>query len=167
MVRRSRSAFCNDSRHRISNAEKRKIVCPKGKSQVHAVKTLYPKRGVDIVASTLSHACPTRTPGDQSRMYSVLGSFFQRPGDGEEKKRRIEARIPCMRFYSSLTAHPLQQNAPLTRIRHYIRNQTAGQRLPSPSPIPPWSSQTTSNAHAYTRSIVKRYVLILPLSSHI
>ena len=147
--------------------KKEKLCAQRGISQIHAVKTLYPKRGVDIIASTLSHACPTRAPGDQSRMYSVLGSFFQRPGDGEEKKRRIKARIPCMRFYSSLTAHPLQQNAPLTRIRHSIRNQTAGQRLPSPSPIPPWSSQTTSNAHAYTRSTVKWYVLVLPLSSHI
>lgn len=33
-------------------------------------------------------------------MYSVLGTFFQGPVSGEEKKRRIEVRIACMHFFS-------------------------------------------------------------------
>jgi hypothetical protein len=53
-----------------------------------------------FIASTFSHACPTRAPGDPSRMYSVLGTFFQGPVSGEEKKRRTEARIACMCFFS-------------------------------------------------------------------
>ncbi|KAF8554782.1 ribonuclease H-like protein [Imleria badia] len=52
-----------------------------------------------FIASTFSHACPTRAPGDQSRMFSVLGSFFQGPVSGEEKKRRIEARIASERAF--------------------------------------------------------------------
>lgn len=73
-----------------------------------------------FIASTFSHACPTRAPGDPSRMYSVLGSFFQGPVSGEEKKRRIEARIACMRphFKPSTPLTPsLQQNARSTRTR--------------------------------------------------
>lgn len=57
------------------------------------------KTSLPFIASTFSHACPTRAPGDQTRMYSVLGSFFQGPVSGEEKKKRIEARIACMRLY--------------------------------------------------------------------
>lgn len=63
-------------------------------------KTPFP-----FIASTFSHACPTRAPGDQTRMYSVLGTFFQGPVSGEEKKRRIEARIACMRVFTTLD-HP-------------------------------------------------------------
>ena len=58
-------------------------------------KTPFP-----FIASTFSHACPTRAPGDQTRMYSVLASFFQGPVSGEEKKRRIEARLACMRYFT-------------------------------------------------------------------
>ncbi|KAG9316876.1 ribonuclease H-like domain-containing protein [Chiua virens] len=65
-----------------------------------------------FIASTFSHACPTRAPGDQTRMYSVLGSFFQGPVSGEEKKRRIEARIASERAFDkdpSLYLLSLQQ----------------------------------------------------------
>lgn len=54
------------------------------------------KTPLSFIASTFSHACPTRAPGDPTRMYSVLSTFFQGPVSGEEKKRRIEARIACM-----------------------------------------------------------------------
>lgn len=81
-------------------------------------KTPFP-----FIASTFSHACPTRAPGDQTRMYSVLGTFFQGPVSGEEKKRRIEARIACMRVLTHSVppdTPPLQQNALSTRNRRYI-----------------------------------------------
>lgn len=51
-----------------------------------------------FIASTFSHACPTRAPGDQTRMYSVLSSFFQGPVSGEEKRKRIEARLTSERI---------------------------------------------------------------------
>ncbi|KAF8134342.1 hypothetical protein EV363DRAFT_1396762 [Boletus edulis] len=63
-------------------------------------KTLLP-----FIASTFSHACPTRAPGDQTRMYSV-------PVSSEEKKRRIEARIASERAFDkdpSLYLLTLQQ----------------------------------------------------------
>ena len=52
-------------------------------------------QNVTFIAKTFSHACPTRAPGDQTRMHSVLGAFFQSPVSGEEKRRRILERIAC------------------------------------------------------------------------
>jgi hypothetical protein len=55
-------------------------------------------RGVDEIVSTFNHACPARTPGDQTRMYSVLGTVFQ----GRQrlgKKRHIAAQLARMRFF--------------------------------------------------------------------
>ncbi|KAH7907300.1 hypothetical protein BJ138DRAFT_1014736 [Hygrophoropsis aurantiaca] len=52
-----------------------------------------------FIASTFSHACPTRAPGDQTRMYSVLSAFFQGPVSGDEKKKRIQARIASERAF--------------------------------------------------------------------
>ncbi|KAF9232680.1 hypothetical protein BU15DRAFT_54755 [Melanogaster broomeanus] len=57
------------------------------------------KTSIPFIASTFSHACPTRAPGDHTRMYSVLGTFFQGPLSGEEKKKRIEARIASERAF--------------------------------------------------------------------
>ncbi|KAF9483118.1 ribonuclease H-like protein [Pholiota conissans] len=48
---------------------------------------------IPFIASTFSHACPTRAPGDQTRMHSVLSSFFTGPVSGEEKKRRLMQRV--------------------------------------------------------------------------
>ncbi|KAL0067560.1 hypothetical protein AAF712_005275 [Marasmius tenuissimus] len=45
--------------------------------------------GVPFIASTFSHACPTRAPGDQSRMHSVLSTFFNGPISSTEKKKRM------------------------------------------------------------------------------
>jgi RNA exonuclease 1 len=50
---------------------------------------------IPFIASTFSHACPTRAPGDQTRMHSVLSSFFTGPISGEEKKRRLTQRVQC------------------------------------------------------------------------
>ncbi|KZT66208.1 ribonuclease H [Daedalea quercina L-15889] len=48
--------------------------------------------GLPFIGQTFSHACPTRAPGDQTRMHSVLNTFFQGPITGEEKKKRIIER---------------------------------------------------------------------------
>ncbi|PPQ92983.1 hypothetical protein CVT25_000184 [Psilocybe cyanescens] len=48
---------------------------------------------IPFIASTFSHACPTRAPGDQTRMHSVLSTFFTGPVSGEEKKRRLTQRV--------------------------------------------------------------------------
>ncbi|KAI6037556.1 hypothetical protein EDC04DRAFT_3141981 [Pisolithus marmoratus] len=55
---------------------------------------------IPFIASTFSHTCPTRAPGDQTRMYSVLGSFFQGPISSEEKRKRTEARLACTSSFS-------------------------------------------------------------------
>ncbi|KAF9526559.1 ribonuclease H [Crepidotus variabilis] len=47
---------------------------------------------IPFIANTFSHACPTRAPGDSTRMHSVLSSFFSGPVTGEEKKRRQSLR---------------------------------------------------------------------------
>ncbi|KAF8644810.1 hypothetical protein AX16_008267 [Volvariella volvacea WC 439] len=49
--------------------------------------------GMPFVASTFSHACPTRAPGDQMRMHSALSTFFNGPISAEEKKKRIAQRL--------------------------------------------------------------------------
>lgn len=48
--------------------------------------------GVPFIGSTFSHACPTRAPGDQTKMHSVLSTFFNLPISGAEKKRRLEVK---------------------------------------------------------------------------
>ena len=50
---------------------------------------------IPFVASTFSHACPTRAPGDQTRMHSVLSAFFHGPVSGEERRRRAMQRLAC------------------------------------------------------------------------
>lgn len=50
---------------------------------------------VPFINKTFSHACPTRAPGEQTRMHSTISEFFQLPVTGEEKKRRLEERLAC------------------------------------------------------------------------
>ncbi|KAH7889012.1 hypothetical protein F5I97DRAFT_2006350 [Phlebopus sp. FC_14] len=57
------------------------------------------KTPIPFIANTFSHACPTRAPGDHTRMYSVLSAFFQGPVSSEEKKKRIEARLASERAF--------------------------------------------------------------------
>ncbi|KAH9061888.1 hypothetical protein EDB87DRAFT_383981 [Lactarius vividus] len=64
-------------------------------SQSEEAAALY--GGVPFIARTFSHACPTRAPGDTTRMHSVLNTFFQTPVSGEEKKRRLQERISAER----------------------------------------------------------------------
>ncbi|KAF8143342.1 ribonuclease H [Mycena galopus ATCC 62051] len=42
-----------------------------------------------FIASTFSHACPTRAPGDLTRMHSILTAFFQGPITAAELKKRV------------------------------------------------------------------------------
>ncbi|KAF7376664.1 Ribonuclease H [Mycena sanguinolenta] len=42
-----------------------------------------------FIASTFSHACPTRAPGDSTRMHSILTAFFQGPITAAELKKRV------------------------------------------------------------------------------
>ncbi|KAF5346349.1 hypothetical protein D9758_011478 [Tetrapyrgos nigripes] len=46
--------------------------------------------GLPFIASTFSHACPTKAPGDQTRMHSILSTFFSCPITTAERKRRME-----------------------------------------------------------------------------
>ncbi|OJA14787.1 hypothetical protein AZE42_12824 [Rhizopogon vesiculosus] len=47
---------------------------------------------IHFIANTYSHACPTRAPGDQTRMYSVLSEFFQCQVTEEERAKRQAIR---------------------------------------------------------------------------
>ena len=53
---------------------------------------------IPYIASTFSHACPTRAPGEPTRMHSVLSAFFHGPVSGEEKKKRTQQRLACELF---------------------------------------------------------------------
>ncbi|KAL1938459.1 hypothetical protein VTO73DRAFT_11699 [Trametes versicolor] len=52
---------------------------------------------VPFISSTFTYACPTRAPGDQTRMHSVLNAFFQGPVTREERKRRLTERLTSER----------------------------------------------------------------------
>ncbi|KAK0433575.1 ribonuclease H-like domain-containing protein [Armillaria borealis] len=55
------------------------------------------------------HACPTRAPGDQTRMHSVLNTFFTAPISATEKKKREERKENCNSHFPS---ERLQSNDP-------------------------------------------------------
>jgi RNA exonuclease 1 len=57
---------------------------------------------IPFIASTYSHACPTRAPGDQTRMYSVLSEFFQCQVTPQEKAKRQAQRACRYAIYNIL-----------------------------------------------------------------
>ncbi|KAJ7782527.1 ribonuclease H [Mycena maculata] len=50
-----------------------------------------------FIASTFSHACPTRAPGDQTHMHSILTAFFQGPITSAELKKRANTQSNSQR----------------------------------------------------------------------
>ncbi|KAI8992741.1 hypothetical protein BD414DRAFT_521323 [Trametes punicea] len=83
--------------------------------------------GVPFISCTFTYACPTRAPGDQTRMHSVLNAFFQGPVTGEEKKRRLTER---------LTSERAQEKSPM---RYLL---TAEQMIENGYPMPSYMSET-------------------------
>ncbi|OSC98373.1 hypothetical protein PYCCODRAFT_1375441 [Trametes coccinea BRFM310] len=83
--------------------------------------------GVPFISSTFTYACPTRAPGDQTRMHSVLNAFFQGPVSGEEKKRRLTER---------LTSERAQEKSPM---RYLL---TTEQMIENGYPMPSYMSET-------------------------
>ncbi|KAI0632619.1 hypothetical protein C8Q77DRAFT_1118626 [Trametes polyzona] len=83
--------------------------------------------GVPFISSTFTYACPTRAPGDQTRMHSVLNSFFQGPVTGEEKKRRLTER---------LTSERAQEKSPM---RYLL---TKEQMIENGYPMPSYLAET-------------------------
>lgn len=64
--------------------------------------------GVPFICRTFSHALPTKAPGEATKMHSVLSSFFQGPVSGEEKRKRVIARIACKHLsFSPIFCHQL------------------------------------------------------------
>jgi RNA exonuclease 1 len=101
----------------------------------------YPPQPTDpfpFLASKFSHACPTKAPGEQTKMYSVLTAFFQTPVTGEEKKRKLQERLTCKSILSRTAAfltvslcsrtHLGQESTPL---RAFV-GANAGERLSYP-----------------------------------
>ena len=100
--------------------------------------------GVPFIGKTFSHACPTRAPGDQTRMHSVLSAFFQSPVSGEEKKRRILERVKCnvldvfyasfvLMCFVSVTFRVAEQAQEKTPMRYLL---TQEQMIENDYPIP-------------------------------
>ncbi|KAI0365854.1 hypothetical protein BV20DRAFT_982324 [Pilatotrama ljubarskyi] len=83
--------------------------------------------GAPFISSTFTYACPTRAPGDQTRMHSVLNAFFQGPVTGEEKKRRLTER---------LTSERAQDKSPM---RYLL---TAEQMIENGYPMPSYLAET-------------------------
>jgi RNA exonuclease 1 len=86
---------------------------------------------IPFIATTFSHACPTRAPGDQNRMHSVLSSFFSCPVSAEERKRRMKvkcvyaSRSPCIPVVNGALAAEKSKSDPtqyLLTIEQMIEN---------------------------------------------
>ena len=63
------------------------------------IETISTAACIPFIASTFSHACPTRAPGDSTRMHSVLGTFFTGPISSEVKRKKVEEREKCVCFF--------------------------------------------------------------------
>ncbi|RXW16099.1 hypothetical protein EST38_g9758 [Candolleomyces aberdarensis] len=74
---------------------------------LHSPSTTGTAAAIPFVATTFSHACPTRAPGDQNRMHSVLSTFFSCPMSAEEKKRRVNQRLKSDKSKSDPTQYLL------------------------------------------------------------
>ncbi|KAI0669119.1 hypothetical protein C8Q78DRAFT_1146802 [Trametes maxima] len=95
--------------------------------------------GVPFISSTFTYACPTRAPGDQTRMHSVLNAFFQGPVTGEEKKRRLTER---------LTSERAQEKSP---IRYLL---TAEQMIENGYPMPSYLAETFEKPEGWVETKV-------------
>ncbi|KAG6861476.1 hypothetical protein C0995_016255 [Termitomyces sp. Mi166 len=76
-----------------------------------------PPPNVPFIAATFSHACPIRAPGDQYRMHSVLGAFFQGPVSGEERNKRA-----MLKSFSEMTKNQDPEQYLLT-LEQMIENE--------------------------------------------
>ncbi|KAI0776562.1 hypothetical protein BD413DRAFT_644823 [Trametes elegans] len=95
--------------------------------------------GVPFISSTFTYACPTRAPGDQSRMHSVLNAFFQGPVTSEEKKRRLTER---------LTSERAQEKSPM---RYLL---TTEQMIKNGYPMPSYLSETFEKSPGWVETKV-------------
>jgi len=85
------------------------------------------------------HAVPTKAPGDAQRMHSVLHGFFMGPVTGEEKKRRIMARIKGEFFdrsFPRLANVFVDERETAPPISSYLLTQE--QLLENEYPVPTW-----------------------------
>ncbi|OBZ74580.1 hypothetical protein A0H81_05096 [Grifola frondosa] len=95
---------------------------------------------VPFVSSTFSHACPTRAPGDQTRMHSVLNAFFQGPVSGEEKKKRLLERV---------TSERAQEKSPM----RYLLN--VEQMVENEYPIPSYLAEVFEKSSDWVETTVE------------
>ncbi|OCH88140.1 hypothetical protein OBBRIDRAFT_735036 [Obba rivulosa] len=101
-------------------------------------------QGIPFISSTFSHACPTRAPGDQNRMHSVLNAFFQGPISGEEKKKRILNRVQSERA---------QEKTPM----QYVL--TTEQMIENEYPMPSYLAETFEKPPGWAETVVPEPVL--------
>ncbi|KAI0691614.1 hypothetical protein C8Q76DRAFT_255245 [Earliella scabrosa] len=109
---------------------------------------------VPFIHSTFTYACPTRAPGDQWRMHSVLSAFFQGPVTGEEKKRRLTER---------LTSERTQEK---TAIRYLLSLE---QMIENGYPIPSYLAETFEKPPGWVETKVEgpTETLLSPPSSEV
>ncbi|KZT27198.1 ribonuclease H-like protein [Neolentinus lepideus HHB14362 ss-1] len=110
--------------------------------------------GVPFISSTYSHACPTRAPGDATKMHSVMAEFFHGPVTGEEKKRRLQQRVHSERAFEKspvrylLTLDQMIENdypIPSYMGSKYVK---AAGWVETPEPGPSSNLQATSPVYA-------------------
>ncbi|KAJ3818525.1 hypothetical protein F5880DRAFT_1683124 [Lentinula raphanica] len=81
-----------------------------------------------FIPNTFSHACPTRAPGDQSRMFSVLGTFLNMVRKGFQFGHKSEEE---QGFVDALSIEIQNQN---TEIATPVANPSAPRLLNKPQP---------------------------------
>ncbi|KAF8626807.1 hypothetical protein AX17_006464 [Amanita inopinata Kibby_2008] len=124
---------------------------------------------IPFIASTFSHACPTRAPGDQTRMHSVLSALFYGPVSSEEKRKREMQRLASEAF---INKDPAQYVLPIEQmiendypVPSYMADvferppewvetpQAANPLVSSPPPPPPLARAMSQSKEVMIRKI--------------
>lgn len=108
------------------------------------------KTKLPFVSRTFSHACPTRAPGDTTRMHSVLGAFFQGPVPPEERKRRAaqngkgKSYLLLMFKYSDFLTESESRVYSATNPLRYVL--TPAQLRDNDYPLPSYMNEASSDS---------------------
>ncbi|KAH6885653.1 ribonuclease H [Coprinopsis sp. MPI-PUGE-AT-0042] len=76
-------------------------------SQTSGDESAETAAAIPFVATTFSHACPTRAPGGPNRMHSVLSTFFNCTMSQDERRRRLNARAKSEKSKGDVTQYLL------------------------------------------------------------
>ncbi|KAG8930977.1 hypothetical protein FRC02_003398 [Tulasnella sp. 418] len=119
-------------------------------SQIHPTAVAYPialpntSKHLTALHKLFSHACPSKAPGDATRLHSVLSCFLTAPVSAEEKARRVKERNKQQTKLSKV-------NDPANFCLTQAEMAANGYNLPSYMPPPPMSPDASEDANGWSR----------------